>query len=112
MGDSFKIAVAAALSELGLRVVDGPHPRADLLVSDGTRLGAVEAKGLEGSARENNLRQAERWTAEVRSAVSSTPERRAADPDLPRYAEQIEKLGIPVTQVMWTPWVGPPGPVS
>jgi len=52
MGDPFKIAVAAALSELGLRVVDGPHPRADLLVSDGTRLGAVEAKGLDGSARE------------------------------------------------------------
>jgi hypothetical protein len=97
-GDPFKDAVAAGLKELGLEVVDGPHPRADLLAFDGSALIVVEAKGLDGPIRENNLRQIERWTAEARATLSATPEERAADPDLIRYAEQIEKIGAPLAQ--------------
>jgi hypothetical protein len=54
-------AVADALRELGLKVIAGPHPRADLLVWDGDkRLAAAEVKGLDGPARESNHRQAVR----------------------------------------------------
>src|SRR5262249_27307189 len=69
-GDEFKDAVALALTELGLKVADGPYPRADLLATDGTNVSAIEAKGLEGSARESNLAQALRWRAEVNSTFA------------------------------------------
>jgi hypothetical protein len=59
-----------ALRELDLRVVRGPHPRADLLIWDGgERLAACEVKGLKGTAREHNLRQMERWVADVKSTL-------------------------------------------
>ena len=92
-GDEFKSAVAAALQELGLKCVDGPHPRADLLVSNGRRVAAVEAKGLDGSARETNFRQVERWKAEVNLSQTLHEEERESDPDLRRYAEQLRSLG-------------------
>jgi hypothetical protein len=96
-GDEFKDAVALALTELGLKCVDGPHPRADLLATNGSRLMAIEAKGLEGNARESNFRQVERWKAEVNSAVSMSPEELDADPDLRRYSEQLKQFKLPPT---------------
>jgi len=44
-GEEFKETVKEALKELGLRCVDGPPSRADLLASDGKRVIAVESKG-------------------------------------------------------------------
>jgi hypothetical protein len=92
-GMEFVDAVAAALRELGLNCVDGPHPRADLLASNGVRFAAIEAKGLDGNARERNFRQVERWKAEVNSAISLSAEECKSDPDLRRYREQLEMLG-------------------
>jgi hypothetical protein len=92
-GDEFKNAVSAALRELGLKCVDGPHPRADLLASNGVRAAAIEAKGLDGNAREANFRQVERWKAEVNSAQTLPEDERASDPDLRRYAEKLGFLG-------------------
>ncbi|HEY5504381.1 MAG TPA: hypothetical protein VIK28_04420, partial [Sedimentisphaerales bacterium] len=94
-GDEFKDTVAAALQELGLNCVDGPHPRADILASNGKRFMAIEAKGLDGNAKESNFRQVERWKAEVNSAVTIATEERKADPDLRRYGEQLDLLGMP-----------------
>jgi hypothetical protein len=93
-GEGFKNAVAYALSELGLRVVDGPNSRADLIFTDGTRLATAEAKGLEGCVREQNLRQAERWVTEVNHALVSTEAERRNDVDLHRYHEKLEQIGI------------------
>ena len=50
-GTAFADAVSTALTELGLSVVEGPHPRADLLASNGTRFGAIEAKVSRGRPR-------------------------------------------------------------
>jgi hypothetical protein len=72
---------------------DGPHPRADLLASNGVRAAAIEAKGLDGNAREANFRQVERWKAEVNSAQTLPEDERASDPDLRRYAEKLGFLG-------------------
>ena len=75
------------MPEFGLKVVAGPHPRADLLIWDGnTRLAAAEVRGLTGPVRERNLRQAERWAADVNSALTATPEDRKADIELEQYA--------------------------
>lgn len=95
-GDSFADAVARALKEMGLEVEPGPHPRADLLIRDGNNIGATEVKGLDGIARENNLRQTERWTAEVNAALASSAQEREADPDLVRYGEVLTALKIPL----------------
>jgi hypothetical protein len=70
-GDGFTNAVALALEELGLKVVEGPNSRADLIFTDGVRLATAEVKGLEGCIREQNFRQAERWVAEVNHALES-----------------------------------------
>jgi hypothetical protein len=52
-GAPFASAVASALSELSLSVVEGPHPRADLLATRANRFIAIEAKGgkSKGGAR-------------------------------------------------------------
>src|SRR3984893_9828841 len=67
--NSLVVAAATAIEELGLKVVNGPRVRADLLIWDGQRrLASAEVKGLEGPARENHHRQAVRWAADVNSA--------------------------------------------
>ncbi|WP_159196435.1 hypothetical protein, partial [Escherichia coli] len=60
-GTGFAEAVADALEELGLSVVEAPHPRADLLASDGARYAAVEAKGIEGTTKEKDVREVAQW---------------------------------------------------
>jgi hypothetical protein len=92
-GDAFVAAVSAALQELGLRVVEGPHLRADLIAFDGARLLAIEAKGIDGCAKERHLREAERWLAEVRAALTIAQEQDFTDPDLERYSAKIRELG-------------------
>jgi hypothetical protein len=77
-----------------LRCVDGPPSRADLLASDGKRVIAVEAKGLESSAREKNFRQVQSWKAEVDLALTVDPEDVAENPDLKRYVEQLGLIGV------------------
>jgi hypothetical protein len=93
-GEEFKETVKEALKELGLRCVDGPPSRADLLASDGKRVIAVEAKGLESSAREKNFRQVQSWKAEVDLALTVDPEDVAENPDLKRYVEQLGLIGV------------------
>lgn len=98
-GESLVATVGEALQEFGLKVVHGPRPRADLLLWDGaSRLAAAEVKGLDGSAREHNLRQAERWAADVRSTLVASPEERQAHPELVQYAETLRRLGIDVSE--------------
>lgn len=48
-------------------------------------------KGLEGSAKEANLRQAEKWVAEVNHALADPT---SSDPDLYRYTQLLTELGI------------------
>jgi hypothetical protein len=80
---------------LGLQVVDGPHPRADLIAFDASYgLMAIEAKGLDGCAREQNLRQADRWVADIKAACLAAPEDLEMYVDLKRYAEQLTELGV------------------
>lgn len=91
-GTGFAEAVADALEELGLSVVEGPHPRADLLASDGARYAAVEAKGIEGTTKEKDVREVAQWMAEVDSALADDGDDN--DPDLARYVTQLAKLPI------------------
>ena len=98
-GSAFAGAVAAALRELDLNVVEGPHPRADLLSVGRTRFIAIEAKGIEGAVREAQFRQTERWTAEVNSTVGLPIEEVRKDPDLNRYAAQLAKLNTPFENI-------------
>ncbi|WP_420966821.1 hypothetical protein [Bradyrhizobium sp. B120] len=98
-GAAFASAVASALAELSLTVVDGPHPRADLLSAWINRFIAVEAKGVDGPVREAQLRQVERWVAEVNSTVELPAEEVKRDSDLRRYFEQLNKLGVPFDSI-------------
>jgi hypothetical protein len=92
-GPSFENAVAEALSELGLQVTKGPHPRADLLVTNGQRIAAVEAKGIEGSAKEEYVRQVMMWMPEVDAAIGAT---KPIDDDavLEGYRQQLGVLDL------------------
>jgi hypothetical protein len=98
-GASFANAVAASLRELGLDVVEGPHPRADLLSVKASRFIAIEAKGVEGGVREAQFRQTERWIAEVNSTVGLPAEEVSRDADLSRYAAQLAKLNTPFANI-------------
>jgi len=98
-GTAFANIVASALRELALSVVDGPHPRADLLSATTTRFIAVEAKGIEGAVREGQFRQIERWIAEVNSTVGLPIADVKKDPDLSRYATQLAKLNTPFENI-------------
>jgi hypothetical protein len=93
-GSSFTDAVATALRELEFTVVDGPHPRADLLAFRDKIVLALDCKGLDGAARETNFRQTERWVKDVAATLAASPEERASDADLKRYAEQLTLLGV------------------
>jgi hypothetical protein len=94
-GKAFVAAVSDALTELGLRVINGPHPRADLIALDDTHgILVIEAKGLDGCAREKNLRQAESWVTDVRNTFASSEAELKADSDVQRYANTLAELGI------------------
>jgi hypothetical protein len=93
-GTALQTAVANALSELGLRCVEGPHGRADLLATNGSTLIAVEIKGVEGSAKESDFRQVERWKAEANSVLALSPDDEPTDPDLINYKRKINELGV------------------
>jgi hypothetical protein len=95
-GDIFADAVKKAFLELGFDVIEGPHPRADLLIRLDTQVGVIEAKGLEGSAKETNLKQAERWGAEVNHTRVASSDERKRDADLRRYAERLQALKVPL----------------
>jgi len=95
-GDAFANAVAEALRELGLKVIEGPKHRADLIAWDGKRLAAIEAKGIEGPAREKNIAQAVRWAADIAAARLSTEEDAADDIDLENYRTKLADLGVPI----------------
>jgi hypothetical protein len=95
-GDAFVNAVAEALRELGLKVIEGPKQRADLIAWDGNRLAAIEAKGLEGAAREKNIGQVKRWTADISVARSSTNDDIAGDAELSIYQSKLLDLGVPL----------------
>jgi hypothetical protein len=92
-GTSFEVAVADAFRELGLQVVVGPHPRADLLITNGERLAAVEAKGIDGAAREDYVRQVTMWMPEVDTALLESQEATAGS-DIDRYREQLKLLDL------------------
>ena len=77
-----------------MRCVDGAAISRHLLASDGKRVIAVEAKGLESSAREKNFRQVQSWKAEVDLALTVDPEDVAENPDLKRYVEQLGLIGV------------------
>jgi len=93
-GASFEAAVAAALVELGLQVVKGPHPRADLLATNGKRIAAIEAKGVDGGAREEYVRQVMMWMPEVDAALAMTTESAENDPVLDDYRRQLTNLNL------------------
>ena len=95
-GDGFHRAVASAFDELGIKVVNGPHPRADIIGFDGTTMTAIEAKGIEGAARERDLRQVDTWKAETQLTLASTASERKEHRMLSDYATQIEKLGVSI----------------
>jgi hypothetical protein len=102
-GDSLVSRTAEALREFGLRVVEGPKGRADLLVWDGKRLAAAEVKGVDGTAREYHYRQVVIWAAETNAALSATPNDRKQNPELEQYTQKLSELGIdtarPVTDI-------------
>jgi hypothetical protein len=88
---------ANALRQLGLRVVEGPNPHADLLIWDGrNNLVAAEVKGLDGAAATRNARQANSWAADVNRTLGSSLEDRKADPVRAQYAEKLAELGFDV----------------
>jgi hypothetical protein len=93
-GTPFEDAVAAALTELGLRVVKGPHPRADLLATDGKRIAAIEAKGVEGTAREEYIRQVMMWMPEVDASLGTDSDAAERDPVLEAYSQQLAQLNL------------------
>lgn len=96
---SLVAAVRQALTELGLKVADGPHPRADLLVWDGgKRLAAAEVKGLAGTAREFNLGQTHRWVSDVNAAFVATAEELTQHPELQQYLDRLTSLGLEISQ--------------
>jgi hypothetical protein len=80
------------LKELNLTVVEGPHPRADLLATNGVRFAAIEAKGLEGPTKEKDVRQVVQWMAEVDRALA--PDDEQMDADLCRYVELLATLKL------------------
>lgn len=93
-GPEFEEAVCDALCELGFQVTVGPHPRADLLGSDGVRVVAIEAKGIEGAAREEHVRQVMMWMPEVDAALSTPMDEPAPDPVIEGYKTRLRELDL------------------
>jgi hypothetical protein len=94
-GRGFLLAAMAALSELGLRVVEGPNSRADLIASGEGRYIAIEAKGIDGAARERQYRQVERWMAELNLALHVEPTEAEEDIEIKQYAECVAAVRLP-----------------
>jgi len=93
-GSSFLNAVITGLRELGLAVVEGPNSRADLIATCADRYVAVEAKGVEGSVKERQYRQVERWRAELNTALNSSAEEIIGDPEISQYAECVAQVRL------------------
>jgi hypothetical protein len=93
-GTPFQTAVASALVELGLQVVNGPNPRADLLATNGVRIAAIETKGVEGVAREEYVRQVMMWMPEVDAALATEMEHAENDQVLEDYKQQLAGLNL------------------
>ena len=96
-GQTFADAVSKSLIELGFRVVEGQHPRADLVISDGSRIAAVEVKGVEGPIAERHLRQLWAWMTEIDNILSMPSEERSKEQA--DYATIIEKLETTVDEL-------------
>src|SRR5690606_40937790 len=58
-------------------------------LSDGARYAAVEAKGIEGTTKEKDVREVAQWMAEVDSALADDGDDN--DPDLARYVTQLAR---------------------
>jgi hypothetical protein len=93
-GAPFEESVRDALSELGFEAVAGPHPRADILAFDGNRVAAVEAKGIEGAAREEHARQVMVWSKEVDFALSTPLDEAASDQVIGDYKAKLRELDL------------------
>lgn len=92
--EDFSQAVATALTELGLKVVAGPKAEADLLAWDGKRVLAIEAKGLEGSAKRKNVTQSWGWKGHADRAQQSAAEDLKRDVVMQAYKEKLSGLGV------------------
>jgi hypothetical protein len=90
-GDDFADAVADALREVGLKVVEGPHPRADFISHTDSRFIAIEAKGLDGGAKEIQARQVVTWRSEVDTASVASDDD-LNDQDVAKYAHLLDQL--------------------
>ena len=96
-GQGFAEAAASALKELGLRVIEGRHPRADFVVADGVRIAAVEVKGVEGPIAERHLRQLVAWMTEIDHILSLEPNERTKEQK--DYADALSELQTPVGEL-------------
>lgn len=95
--NGFREAVAEALAVLGFNVVEGPEHHADLVAYDGDVLIAIEVKGLEASAKPNDVSQATRWKADVACALDMDDDDLKADAVMAQYREILGNLGIDTT---------------
>jgi hypothetical protein len=93
-GDGFLLAAMTALRELGLLVVEGPNSRADLIASGGGRYFAIEAKGIDGPARERQFRQVERWMAELNLALHADAEHLEDDVEIKAYSTCVTQIAL------------------
>ncbi len=93
-GAQFEKAVGDAFIELGIEIIAGPNSRADLLISNGMRIAAVEAKGVEGAVREDYARQLTIWMPEVDMALASPLNERADDQIIQSYKVQLKGLNL------------------
>ena len=92
-GTQFEEIVHDALAELGFQIVMGPHPRADLLAVNHARVAAIEAKGIEGAAKEEHVRQVTMWMPEVDAALATLAET-DPDPVIENYKEKLRGLDL------------------
>lgn len=95
-GEDFVNAAKCGLIELGFKVVEGPPRRADLIATLGKELFAIEAKGLDGPAREVNFRQAQQWKTEVEATITADEAALKANQDYRVYAERLGELGVSI----------------
>jgi hypothetical protein len=96
-GNEFMDAAKAALESLGFMVTKVEGTRTDLIAFDGEKaILACETKGVERSAKEEDLRQARQWVSEVDLALVAEDESVARDPHLKQCATALRDLGVAV----------------